>query len=251
MAQQLRASLAANRRSLEIALDNFSPDHPDVLRLQRTVSSLEQQLAELEQTAGSAIAAPSEPNNPPYLELLTRIRTADSEIQELSRRRADLTARLNEINRRIAQSPRVEREYAVLMRDYDLLMNDYRDLRAKQSEAELAETLEADASGERLRIIEPANVPVAPIKPNRASFSFLGVLLAIALALGVVSLTESADSSVRGQRDVESLLGMPPLAIIPFIETKPDTRKRMLGNMLVAVVALVAIGSLFEKIVGA
>jgi polysaccharide biosynthesis transport protein len=250
MAQQLRVSLAASRRNLEVALESLSPDHPDVIRLQRAVSTLEQQLAELERTTAGASAGPAAPNNPPYLELQTRIRTADSEIQELSRRRADLTKRLDDISRRSAQSPRVEREYAVLTREYDLLTNDYRELRAKQTEAGLAETLEADPSGERLRVIEPPLIPSDPIKPNRAAFSFLGILLAIALGLGVVSLAESMDSTVRGQRDVNSLLEMPPLAIIPYIETRRDRGKRIFANLAMAMVAVVAVGSLYQKITG-
>ena len=249
LAQQVRTSLAVNRRQLEVALESFSPDHPDVLRLQRTVSALEQQLAELERDMGGRTTA-AQPNNPPYLDLLTRIRTTDSEIQELNRRRADLTARLNDINRWIAQSPSVEREYSVLNREYELLSKEYRDLRAKLSEAELAETLEADPSGERLRVIEPPFVPAEPIQPNRTGLSFLGIVLAIAVGLGIASLVESTDSTVRGQRDVNTILEMPPLAIIPYIETRSDTRKRLLGNVAVAAVALIAVGSLYERIIG-
>jgi uncharacterized protein involved in exopolysaccharide biosynthesis len=198
----------------------------------------------------SASTATAEPNNPPYLDLRTRIQTANSEIQELSRRRADLSARLNDINLWIAQSPSVEREYSTLNREYELLMTEYRELRSKLSDAELAETLEADPSGERLRVIEPPFVPAEPIQPNRAGLSFLGVLLALAMGLGIASLAESTDSTVRGQRDVSALLEMPPLAIIPYIETRSDTRKRVLANIVVAAVAVVAIGSLYERIIG-
>jgi polysaccharide biosynthesis transport protein len=250
LAQQLRASLESNRRQLDVALETFSPEHPDVLRLQRTVASLEAQLAELGPEAGAGSFSPTRAINPPYQQLQTRIRTADAELQDLSRRRGDLVARLNDIERRVGQSPQVEREFSALMREQESLMTEYRELRANQSQAGLAETLETGEKGERLRIIEPAFLPTSPIKPNRASMSFLGVLLAVALALGIVSLTESMDTSVRGRRDVSAILEMPPLAVIPFIETPADTRKRILGNVMMFVVAAVALGTLYGTVIG-
>ena len=248
LGQQLRASLESNRRELDIALETFSPDHPDVLRLQRTISSLETQLAELGRAGGAGLSAQA--NNPPYLQLQTRIRTADAELQDLGRRRADLVARLRDIDRHLAQSPQVEREYSSIARNHELLLEEYRNIRAKHSRAGLAESLEEGGTGERLRIIEPPFVPTSPIQPNRASLSFLGIVFALAVFLGLASLLESADTTVRGRRDVSAVLEMPPLAIIPFIENSADKWKRRLSNSMVVVVAVVAVGALYDKVVG-
>lgn len=250
LAQQLRVSLEANRMELRTARETFGPDHPDVLRLQRTITSLEAQLADAERSATAQASSPTQAMNPPYVQLQTRIRTAEAELQDLSRRRADLVSRLNDIDRRIAQSPQVEREFSALAREHDVLQEDYRNLRAKQSRAGLAESLEEGGTGERLTIIEPPFVPTSPVQPNRAALSFLGIVLAIAMGLGVASLAESGDTSVRGRRDVSTLLEMPPIAIIPFIETPADTRKRILMNAMVIVVALVAVGGLYDKVIG-
>lgn len=250
LAQQLRASLEANRMELRTAQETFAPDHPDVLRLQRTVTALETQLAEVERSGARQASSPTQAMNPPYLQLQTRIRTADAELQDLSRRRADLVSRLNDIDRRIAQSPQVEREFSALAREHDVLQDEYRNLRVKQSRAGLAESLEEGGTGERLTIIEPPFVPTSPVQPNRAALSFLGIVLAIAMGLGVASLAESGDTTVRGRRDVSTLLEMPPIAIIPFIENRADTRKRILMNAMVLLVALVAVGGLYDKVLG-
>jgi polysaccharide biosynthesis transport protein len=250
LAEQLRSSLEANRGELANARESFSPDHPDVLRLQRTVAAIEQQLAEAERASGGATRRAAQPNNPPYQQLVTRIATADAELQDLSRRRADLVGQLNDIERRVTQSPQVEREYSALVRENESLMAEYRELRTKQTQAGLAETLETGDKGERLSLIEPPFVPTSPIQPNRASLSFLGILVAIAVGLGMVSLRESMDNTVRGRRDVSTMLEMPPLATIPFIETRADTRKRLLGNMMIVAVAIIAVGTLYTQVVG-
>ena len=107
----------------------------------------------------------------------------------------------------------------------------------------------AGQSGERLTIIEPARVPANPVSPNRGSLTFLGIVLAIAIGLGVASLTEAADTKVRGQRDVWQLLEMPAIGIIPYIEDAQDKLKRrtfnvMMSAVLIAALAIVAMAVL-------
>jgi uncharacterized protein involved in exopolysaccharide biosynthesis len=226
LAQQLRADLAVRREELAAARETYSESHPDVIRLQRTVRSLEEQLAAAESDIASTASGPVQPTNPAYLALQTRIATADAEIADLMRQRNEVSARIAELDERRYGAPEVEREYSALTQEQELLLVRYRELRALESDARLAETLETGDSGSRLEIIEPPRVPTSPISPDRTAYSFLGVVLAVALGLGVASLTEAMDTTVRGQRDVYRLLEMPPMGIIPYVETPADTVKR-------------------------
>src|SRR5690606_33773619 len=112
------------------------------------------------------------------------------------------------------------------------------------------QNLEAGDSSERLTMIEPPRVPSSPASPNRVSLTFLGIVLAIAIGLGVASLTEASDSSVRGQHDVQQLLDMPPIGIIPLVESRKDTIKRLtlnfsMGAAAVGAAVVVLITALF------
>jgi polysaccharide biosynthesis transport protein len=245
--QQVRTSLESSRAELASARQSLSDNHPEVLRLQRTVDSLEEQLRGLQAAGGSASARPA-PNNPPYLQLQARLQSVETELQDLGRRRASLAARLRDIESRIAIAPQVEREYASLNREYDLLLRQYQDMRGLHGQAGLAEVLETDYQGERLTILEPPALPSEPIKPNRLSMSFLGVILAIAIGLGVVSLTESMDTTVRGRRDVKGLLDMPPLGVIPRIETAADRGKRILVNLVTGAVVISAVAFVIRTV---
>jgi hypothetical protein len=62
----------------------------------------------------------------------------------------------------------------------------------------------------------------------------LGVVLAIAIGLGVASLAESMDTKVRGRRDIFQLLDAPPMGIIPYVESRADTVKRISLNAVFA-----------------
>jgi hypothetical protein len=54
----------------------------------------------------------------------------------------------------------------------------------------------------------------------------LGVVLAGAISIAALALADVSDSSVRNARDIQELLGVPPLASIPLVETRVDRRKR-------------------------
>jgi capsular polysaccharide biosynthesis protein len=119
-------------------------------------------------------------------------------------------------------------------------MERYREVKELESQAQLAQNLEDGDFAERLAIIEPARVPAEPVSPDRVSLSFLGVVLALALGLGVASLVDATDTTVRGQRDIYRFLEMPPMGVIPYVETRSDTLKRFALNGAMAAGIFVA-----------
>jgi len=241
LAQEVRAELQIRRQELAAARRAYFESHPDVKRLRSSVSDLERQLIGLERELATARSiAPVEPNNPVYLQLRTRISSAAIEIRDLGRRRYDLVDRIDELDRRMSAAPQVEREYLTFTQERDVLLERYRELRGLESEASLGQALEAGQAGERFTILEPARVPTNPVSPNRVSLSFLGFVLALALGLGVASLTEAMDTKVRGRRDVSQLLAAPPIGIIPYIENGSDKMKRITFNIVTSVVFVAA-----------
>jgi uncharacterized protein involved in exopolysaccharide biosynthesis len=246
LAEEVQTELGIRRQELAAARQAYSESHPDVVRLRDTVNSLASQLSDLErQIATSSLSGASQPNNPVYLQLRTRIRTAEAELRELRNRRSELTGRIAEYDRRMATAPQVERDYTALTQERDVLLERYRELRDKEGAADRAEALEKGNFAERLNIIEPPRVPSNPVSPNRMSLSFLGIVLSLALGLGTASLTEAMDTKVRGRRDVYQLLDAPPMGVIPYVESTYDRVKRLTINSvmalgLVGAVALVA-----------
>lgn len=238
LAAQIRQELTARRIELSAAQDSYSDSHPDVTRLKRAVASLEAQLADV----SASSTAGARPNNPLYLQLRTRINTARAEINDLSSRRAELTSRIDEFDRRRLAAPQVERLYSELEQERNLLMERYRELRGLGGEAELGQALETGQSGERLTIIEPARIPSSPVSPNRVSLTFLGVVLAIAAGLGIASLTDAMDTKIRGRQDILQLLDTPPMSVVPYVEDKTDLRRRRGTNAAMAVGTLAAVG---------
>jgi hypothetical protein len=97
--------------------------------------------------------------------------------------------------------------------------------------------------------------PEAPASPNRLALVIIGVLLSFASAVGTVLLFEVADTSIRGRRDIEALIAVPPLAVLPWIETPAEraskTKVRRLsfaGAATSVVVAIVMVHLLYRPL---
>jgi uncharacterized protein involved in exopolysaccharide biosynthesis len=214
------------RGELAAARQRYSADHPDVVRLERTVAGLEETLRSAPQAA--AAAGPADqggrvdvdpPDNPAYIQIRAQLESAENERQSLDGKRTELKANLAVFDRKLAQSPEVEREYRALSRDYENARAKYQDVRAKQMEAELAQNLESDRKGERFTLIEPPLPPEKPTSPNRALILVLGALLAVGAGFATVAVLENLDTTIRGRKDLTELLDTPPLAVIPRIQT--------------------------------
>jgi uncharacterized protein involved in exopolysaccharide biosynthesis len=240
--RDLRSELQGKREELSAARETYSESHPDVVRLQGSVRSLEEQIRVLENEIEiSPSTRSAQSNNPVYMQLRTRISTVDAEIEDLSRRRNQLVARKDDLEKRRLESPDVEREYLRLTEEQDLLLAQNRELRDMENEAAMGEALETGQSGEKLTVIEPPSIPENPISPDRVSLSFLGFIVAIAASLGIVSITDAADGKVRGKRDIYALLEMHPIGIIPYVEHGRDKSKRFLMNAFIFVTLIVAV----------
>jgi len=76
--------------------------------------------------------------------------------------------------------------------------------------------LSGQLKGNNVRIVDPADVPERPVKPNKRGEALLGLIGGLAVGAGLAFLVEALDQSVRTQEDVESKLGLPFLGEIPF-----------------------------------
>ncbi len=70
----------------------------------------------------------------------------------------------------------------------------------------------------KYKVIEPARVPLEPVSPDRTKISILGLILGLVIGGTFVLLKELFDASFKRVEDVEDVLGIPVLAVIPKIE---------------------------------
>src|SRR5439155_17359062 len=148
---------------------------------------------------------------------------------------AELRTKIASYERRLEQTPQVEREYLDLTRDRETSMTRYREIKAKQMQAEISQELEKDRKGERFSLIDPPQLPEQPRSPNRPAILLLGLVLSMGGGMGSAALLESMDHSVRGSKALTGLLQIPLLAVIPYMETGQEKlHKRNIAWTIVA-----------------
>ena len=200
-----QTELATLQGQLAEARVRYTPDHPDVKRLQRQIESLMAQPV----VPGQASTAP---NNPEYLAVQSQLAAVDRELSTLRAAASRARGQTYLYQNALGAAPRVEQEYSELQRQRDVLRNQFQDIQNKLREADVARSLESEQKGARFTQIRAPEVPTSPYSPNRVGIVLLGLILGGALGIALAMLAESADPTVRGMRDLRE-----------FSE-RPDTR---------------------------
>jgi len=212
---------------LAAAKQKYADSHPDVIRLQKQIAVLQSQIQKAAANPAVSSAAIADPDNPAFIEIKAQREAAVNQRAALQKKRDELSAKMGDFEQRLARAPGVERDYSELVRELENTQVSYRVARQKQLESEQSKSLEDERKGERFTLIEPPIPPEQPASPNRVAIIVLGLVLALASAVGIVMLLEALDNSIRNGSDLEALLAVPPLAIVPMIETSVDRSARV------------------------
>jgi capsular exopolysaccharide synthesis family protein len=135
----------------------------------------------------------------------------DKNLKTAETTRDELQKRLKEINQKQLNSKNLSASYARAKNSYikeKLLLDSVR-MRAQTQTMELAMPRVA------ISVKEPAEPPTVAARPRVSLNLMLGALVGLVVGLGLAFFIEYLDTSVKTMEDVESLLGVPVLAIIP------------------------------------
>jgi succinoglycan biosynthesis transport protein ExoP len=217
-----RGELAGLKVELADAQQRYTPDHPDVKRLKRSIEAL---------SARVAAAGPqnNQPDNPEYLHVNSQLQAARGELAALRGDANRIRNQLDSYRGAITAAPDLEREYADLQRDYEITQDQFKDIQNKLQAATIAQTLESEQKGERFTLIRSPRTPESPFFPNRLGMILLGFVLAVALSIGLAALAENSDQTVRGSRDVSDLTDISVIGAVPMVLNPQDVRKRALA----------------------
>lgn len=202
----------------------YTDQHPDVIRLTKTLADLE--AAEKKRTKPSTgLSRLSASDRRQYEEIKREIKTLKADISEISNQ-------IRTIEKRVEDTPKREQEILSLKRDYDNINETYNSLLARKLEAEMSVNMENKQKGEQFRIIDPARKAERPSAPDMNKLFMLFIAAGLGIGCGFVFLLEYLDSSFRRPEEIESFLELPVLATVPEILHPKDVRRRRLNQVL-------------------
>jgi uncharacterized protein involved in exopolysaccharide biosynthesis len=236
---ELQAQVDVARSELISARQRYSDDHPDVRQKTRELANLEEQLLRARQQ-GSV----PENTNPQAVRLQQLIEAAASDIRVQNRRRAELVAKLNDTETKLAELPAISREFTQLTRDNELALNHHNDAQTKLDEARMAERLESGGRGQRLVLIGEPQISASPHQPIRTAVFILVIVLGLGTGIILATIVDTLDRTVKSSREILAITGLPALAVIPYLENPSELRARTFKNAGV-------IGLLAASLIGA
>ena len=218
--ETLEQQLEALQAQLTALQSKYTDDHPDVIKAKNDIAVLKQKIVESDQKKSAAgpdkNALPKgEPTQ--ILQLRAQIHQYDQVIKERTAQQEDIKKQIAIYQARVAASPAVEQEYKLLTRDHQTVLDSYNDLMKKRDASAMSQQFDQSKQNDRFHVLDPANYPNEPSFPKMPIFAGGGFGAGLMLGLGLGLLLEMHDTSMRSEHDVEVILRLPVLAMIPVI----------------------------------
>lgn len=125
-----------------------------------------------------------------------------------------LKKKIDKIDARIKMLPEKGLQLARLERDVSVNMEVYTLLETKYQEALIKEAEKV----EEVQIVKPALEPTTPVNPPKTvATAAVGTIMGLILGIVFAFIIEIFDTSIGAIEEVESLLGVPVLGIIPYV----------------------------------
>jgi len=238
------------KKELDSLLQRYSNKHPDVIRAKKEIQSLENDGGE--PMSGQPNSTNSSSTNPVKRVLLTQITDIDSEIKALQMQSEGIRNQISVLQARVDNTPVRALELAKISRGYDITLKKYQDLLAKSLESELSENMEKKQKSEQFQILDPANFPVKPARPNRLMIILMGLGAGLAGGIGLAIFWDNLDSSFKRSEEVNAYVNIPVLATLPALVTRGSVleQRRAQGLLVLASIGTLAIGIVCVRILG-
>ena len=118
-------------------------------------------------------------------------------------------AGIRDINRKEFQLAALEREVQTNRQLYDMFFSRFKETSAA-----------GDMQSTIARVIDPAIVPVTPVRPLKTHIVLTSLFMGLVLSIMMAFLLEHLDNTVRTSTDVETKLEAPLLGLLPWIRGK-------------------------------
>ncbi len=198
--QNLKLKVADASQEFSTLAEHYGPDHPKYIEAKKKLDAAQANLKrEVDRLLGAAdqdlAEARAEERN-----LVSMIEGTKKEAFELNKKEIDYKklAREEDNNRKL----------------FDLVLK-------RLKETDLSAALKTN----NIHILDAADVPARPVRPNVRLNLMLALLCGLIGGVGLAFVLEQLDTSVKNQEDVEQALGVTFLGIVPSIQEDDERLK--------------------------
>lgn len=191
--RKLKAELADLQVLRSKLAQTYKDRHPEVLKVDAQIQQLTQRLDS---------------------EIQKSLRSLETEYKVAKAREDSLLGSVNRLRTEGQDLNEKEIQYSVLQREAESNQQLYEAMLKRLKETGVAGGLDTNNA----RVVEDASVPGAPVRPRKGTGLVMSLLLGLGLGISAAVAVEYFDRSVKSPEDVERLLGLPVIAVVPAFE---------------------------------
>jgi len=195
----LRAQETTLRQREAELLNNLGPRHPQVVDLKSQINSVSNEIN-------------NEANN--------RLRALRNQAAVTQQRVSSLEQSMAKLEQEASRLNQSDVEIRALQREADANRALFENFLARSKE-----TQSVDLEQPNAWIVSTANAPLNPSFPQKILFVAVALVLAIGLGMILVFLAEQLERGIQTQDDVERMLRLPSLGMIPLVKRGRLSRK--------------------------
>jgi polysaccharide biosynthesis transport protein len=173
----------------------YRPKHPDLLEIDAQLQQVKQRLKD---------------------EVQKTMRAVETEASIARGREESLLAHMNDLRREARVLNEREAQAFSLQREKETADELQVSVLKRLKETGLASALTAS----NIRVVERATRPTSPVRPRKQLIWALSGMAGLALGVGVAFLSESLDNRIRSRDEIERVLGVPVLGVVPVFRQR-------------------------------
>jgi uncharacterized protein involved in exopolysaccharide biosynthesis len=228
--EQARQHVAQAQSDLDKLLATFTDEHPDVRKARRDLAVAKSELQRAEDArleVEKARAQTARLDDEVAQAARARLAEVQTKIAAATGRRPPRSATILASRAVAAEEAQTEKDpemrgvgqdtrQSELFRVYDSTREVYQDLLKRRENARVSMDLDAEHRGFTMRVQEEAEVPATASSLRLMHISMIGLLLAIAIPIGLLFAIVKFDRRVRMPQQIERLAHVPLLVSIPY-----------------------------------
>jgi capsular exopolysaccharide synthesis family protein len=203
--QTLTRELSKQRQELANLSAKYQPSYPAVKQVQEQIKQLESQLNDAKQRI---------------------VKNIETQYHVARKREADVRIALSQSKGEAIEQNRQATDLNLKKQKVETSRKTYEDLDQRLRQAEV----ESDFRPSNIRIVQQAEIPISPVKPNRTLNIGLSVLIGLALGVGLAFFVEYLNNTINTADDVERIIQLPSLGAIPSLQSLAKNKALGVGN---------------------
>ena len=205
---RLRSSLKEAEAEYAMLSEKFKPGYPRMVQLNARITDLKQNLKEQRTQAISALQAQYNASVQNEEELKRQLEIQKSKAFDLSRR---------------------EVQFNIMKREYDSLKDLHQSVLRQLKESQMT----SESRGTNINVIDRAAVPLDHSSPKRLFNALAALIFGPLLGFALAFVIEALDNTVKTPDQVQDLLQLPVLGVVPAFTGEDLAREAVEPNLLI------------------